>query len=237
MNDEERRRRTAETATMADALVDDLTHIRKVLADEKKLRGDVRRLAHIARRLLVDGSGGDLQRVAAPRIGRVVIRAPANEDFYQLQECDPGLVFAISGGVEVAGVSLRWMEMSSTPSEQRTADVDAGKQQDLRLSQFLDQRVVFHGNIWATRRDVIKYVANVGHAIHSGKIESVKERALSRVANSTSIGIQLFDAPTRIEMPQERECDGVSYEMLCTLGFVSSSPDVLRLEEYIRSGP
>jgi hypothetical protein len=68
LSDDERRAMIAATHDMALAMVDDLEHIRELLAKSEPTAGDIRRMSNVLRRILIDNSG-DLRKVATPRIG------------------------------------------------------------------------------------------------------------------------------------------------------------------------
>ena len=233
MDEELRRKKIEETRGMAEALVEDLAHIRNVLADQKKLRGDVRRLGGVARRLLVDN---DLGRVAAPRIKGIKVRVPDNNGLYRLQKDRPGLKYSVSGGATIAGVQMRYITFTEGLMRHGPGAPDAEILIDLKLEQFLKQKVIFAKPHWFTRSDVVKYVAHLGHGVHSGKAATPEEEALSTIAASTNVGLQVLEAaPIAVQMPREVLLDGVAYEMLCGLAYLVASPDVQQLEELISS--
>ena len=60
------------TASTAQALVDDLAHIRFLENTKELTAGDVRRLSASLRRILVEQ---DLKNVATPRVGRIHLRS------------------------------------------------------------------------------------------------------------------------------------------------------------------
>jgi hypothetical protein len=202
------------------------------------LKGDVRRLAHIARRLLTDSGQGELARVAAPRVGRIHVSAPNNQGDYDAQAEIPAIHW-ISGGAPIAGVTMRGFQLyEGQPNFEKIADIyrRAGGlgEKTIPLHKFMYQRVAFFRGTWCNRHDVIDYVANVGHGVHSGKADTAKRMALDALARSTQVGIQIIDQSTIIQaVPREKSCDGISYEMLCTLYFVSHADDVRALERTI----
>jgi hypothetical protein len=71
------------TRDAAVALLEDVRHLRTVLGRQEPSRGEVRRISSVMRRLLIEQ---DVLRVAAPRVGRVLIDKPDNDPWYALAE-------------------------------------------------------------------------------------------------------------------------------------------------------
>jgi hypothetical protein len=68
------------TRDAAIAFVEDMEHIRTLIAQEDISRADLRRLSATLRRLLVEG---DISNIAAPRIGKIKLKAPNNNPVYK----------------------------------------------------------------------------------------------------------------------------------------------------------
>src|SRR5207248_2538610 len=79
LSPEQRAQMLVRSREAANAFVDDLSEIRRVLAMEGASIADIRRLSVVLRRLLVDR---DLAVVAAPRIGRITLLTPDNKPIY-----------------------------------------------------------------------------------------------------------------------------------------------------------
>lgn len=179
LTQEEIAQRRLDTATTAEALIDDLAYLREKLKDTNPSPGDIRRLSAIVRRLLIDG---DLQDVAGPRIGRVGLTAPDSLALIRSAEAKPfqllivGLhsmfgsaywAVAIEGALPV-GAKPRTEIPGWEPNRLTTLSVDS----------FLAQRVIQFGGEWATRGDVIKYIANFAHGVHSTATAGAQKRAI-----------------------------------------------------------
>jgi hypothetical protein len=123
-----------------------------------------------------------------------------------------------------------------------------------RLTNFLDQRVLCHNNQWVTRREAIKYVANLGSGAHSGEPSRDPEHVIARITKTCAYrvndqgSLQLclredlgkdafvgnFTPADGAIVPDLPEVDFVQVEVLAALHFMASSPDVLTLEQKIR---
>jgi hypothetical protein len=73
---EKRAELLAETRDAAVALLEDLEHIRMICGRDEPSRDELRRLSATLRRILIDS---DLTKVAAPRLGRILLLAPDNK--------------------------------------------------------------------------------------------------------------------------------------------------------------
>ncbi len=225
----------AESQEAANAFVDDMVEIRRVLATEGASIGDVRRISAILRRLLVER---DLAIIASPRMGRILLLAPDNKPFYAHEKTNPPRLF-VSGRVRVLGWSgiivVRMYRgaghIDNIPPERIYApNFDITRTVALKLEGFLNQRVVcFHGE-WIGRRAVIKYVANVASGVHSITL------------GTEGIHIHLPDVVTdrsRQEIPFKPlapdSIDPVLIELLSAAHFVATSPSIAELERLVKT--
>src|SRR5664279_1875092 len=76
-SDEDKKAAIRATHDAAWAMVEDLQHMRALLSKRDPAPDDVRRISVELRRILID-SGGDLRKIAPPRIGKVKLTAPDN---------------------------------------------------------------------------------------------------------------------------------------------------------------
>src|SRR5262245_61001360 len=105
----------ADTVPAGKAFLADLRHARE-MSNATAISGeDIRRLAATLQRLLV---GGGLSALATPRTGRLHLDVPDNNPVYKAADKQPFLFF-LSGGVDVAGVTLR--ALAATRGKQRHA--------------------------------------------------------------------------------------------------------------------
>src|SRR5258706_16375551 len=95
----------AATRSAAEAFVEDLSHFRDVVSKRNLQRQDVRRMSNELRRILID-NGGDLEKIAAPRIGKVTLQMPDNGPYYRASWVAP-LEFFGSGGINLFGIDIR----------------------------------------------------------------------------------------------------------------------------------
>jgi hypothetical protein len=125
------------TAQTAEALIEDIVHIRDVLRRRESSKGELRRLSAVMRRLLVDG---DLSSVAAPRFRRLTISSPDLATFYDVEKA-AHILFFESGGAPVFGTSFHSILMVNAGQvkipEQNTREL-AGK---LRYNDRVDLRI------------------------------------------------------------------------------------------------
>lgn len=248
MKPERRDRAIAETQESAAAFVEDLAHVREVLGRQTLDRGEIRRLSAVMRRFLVDG---DLSRIAAPRIGRLMLTAPDNKTFYRLNEIVPFVMFS-SGGVQLFTMKSRAFSIlprSLLPSEFKNfSDTDPERMVELTIDNFLKQRVICIRGDWIDRRLAIKHIAHHASGVHSqGVLDSdnaLAARARS-VASVSLVSIEnepLFafeasalegDPPPFVVNPIRMDC--VLYEVFTSASFLASSPGVIELERRIQT--
>jgi hypothetical protein len=239
----------------ANAFVEDMVEIRRVLANEGASTAEVRRLSNILRRLLV---GRDLATIAAPRMGRVEILAPDTRPIYKYEKITP-LRFCIIGGAKIFGWSglIRVMAFDGVshpdqipPDQLHPKDFNPEARVALRVDNFLAQRVICFRGEWVSRRSIIKYVANVASGVHSTAPKSREDtilaliRALSHIRRDVaggSVHIQIPD-PQLGQVPQETDfktiapdsIDPVLIELLATARFFVESPDIVSLETGVK---
>lgn len=253
LSPEQRAQILARTGEAANAFVDDMVEIRRVLVAEGASIAEVRRLSAILRRLLVDR---DLGIIATPRIGRVTLLAPDNNPIYAHEKSNPPRLF-VSGRVRVLGwsgvMTVRMFRGAGHPDNipvgrLNPPNFDIARSVPLRLEGFLAQRVIcFYGD-WISRRAVIKYVANVASGIHSDTPRDREDTILAHLRRSSYI--RLGDEGIHVELPdvvndrsqQEMpfkplapdSIDPVLIELLAAAHFLSVSPDVVELERLVK---
>jgi hypothetical protein len=238
------RRRTIEAAAY---FVEDIVWFRELLSRPTPSSSDIRRTSGMVRRLLLDG---DLPAIAAPRTGRLMLRAPQLRDFQRLSR-EP--VIFVGSGFQGHGVSVRsWCEFDGSLSVedadivknaylamiglQGTADVD------LSIDNFLAQRVLRYEGFWQTRKDVLRYLAHIASGVHTGAPKSAEERALTRMRRAIRVtpdgGIHVFPHGTPPRDDDEfvydpQSLDPVLVVTLDTMRIVAQSPVVIGLEAMV----
>jgi hypothetical protein len=123
----------------------------------------------------------------------------------------------------------------------------------------LNQKIICFENIWITRREILKYLANIGSGAHSDIPETDIDKRIYRLRETCAYhftgnavpmrfsgvfgdpkwDINLADAGKRtdsgeIDAPY-LSVDPTLVEVLTAARFVAESPDVNRLEALIRS--
>lgn len=232
------------TRDAAVALLEDVQHLRTVLGRQEPSRGEVRRISSVMRRLLVEQ---DLLRVAAPRVGRVLIDAPDNDPWYALAE-RYAYFFFISGGFTAYGTSHRALQAIHVPAgvaepEHRNFDVE--KRVPVSLDRFLSQRVLCWYGEWVSRSDVIKYVANVAHGVHSGEAKKPSELLLEEMSRCGSLSPEKLTVTVALKPQYRPTChrDPLRYgrdsiapvllELLAATEYFAGSDDLAELEAVI----
>lgn len=231
------------TREAAAAFVEDMPHIREVVNKQNPDRGELRRLSAVLRRLLID-NGGDLRTVAAPRIGRFTILSPDNKPIFKTARKHPYEFFG-SAGVSAFGVHFRAAAVEKAPKPQPSEDFDPERTVALPLDNFLSQDVICLQGKWITRRDALKYIANIASGVHSGVPKEEIEKVIARVRRSAvynavpgaanfafNIDALYADDPPFQYTPDA--IDPVLVEVLAASHFIELSPDIRRLETTVQ---
>jgi hypothetical protein len=226
------------TREAAIAFIEDMPHIREILKRTDPDRGEVRRLSGTLRRLLID-NGGDLRDISAPRTGRLMYSMPDNKPVYNAAKKKPYEFFG-SAGVAAFGVHWRAAAFEQGSSAQPLEDFDPDRRILLPMDNFLSQQIPCLNGKWITRRDAIKYMANIASGVHSGYAKEEIEKTIARIRRSVSytatptMNIRFnVDALYPTEPPFRYEPDSldpVLIEVLATAHFLATSPDLETLE-------
>src|SRR4051812_40743305 len=169
----------ATTHETALALVDDLQHIREIIAKPEPTPGDIRRISNQLRRILID-SGGDIRKVAPPRIGPLELLAPDILPLIRLGERKPWN-FLSAGVAEVFGITVDALILQEGAHSRSVKGYRQGSTVSIRLDGFLSQKIICFEGRWVSRADVIKYVANVAHGVHSGDPKEPNHGLLKKI--------------------------------------------------------
>jgi hypothetical protein len=254
----DRHEQLEKTKVAAFAFLEDAKYLRDLVNDTTPRRAYLKRASSILRRWFVEGT---LQSVASPRVGSIHILAPDTAPFVASAEEQPITVF-VSAGTHVFGVFLAAGMVEPGNTQRKIKDqADIHKRISFRIDEFREQEVIYFQGRWITRDDVIKYIANVGDGVHSGKAKTDTEKSIARVRHV--VVFSLVDPKKYSNHPNEAQDDiglgpgiafnlnAVSYaglplqyepdsidcvlvEILAIIGFVLESPDVLNLEAEIR---
>jgi hypothetical protein len=118
------------------------------------------------------------------------------------------------------------------------------------MDEFMAQPVIFSEGVWVTRREVIKYIANVKDGAHSGggkagldhvkaPLEYARRRARIKAA-SGGFNVKMVEPTGAVFDPTNFPYDAaavdvVPLELLAAVHLTVRSPAVRALEEYIRN--
>jgi hypothetical protein len=242
ISDNRRQELLASTRGAAVALLEDLQHFREVLKRPQPSGGELRRLSALLRRIIVDR---DIAIVAAPRTGRIEFSAPDNNPYYKMAQ-QVRFRFFGSGGAEAFGIFIRAL-LGHYGSPMMPIGFHPDKKVPLRLDNFLQQRVLCFEGEWASRGDVIKYIANIASGVHSGtprpreqQAARLIERMRAMVAYSANPKVTIQFLPTPQGITKEfsyspDKIDPVLMELLATIHYLMLSEDVVRLESIIKT--
>jgi hypothetical protein len=233
-------RATHETAL---AMIDDLQHMRQIIGNPNPSPGDIRRMSNELRRLLID-NGGDLRKVAPPRIGRLELVAPDIQPLIKSGDKKPW-TFLSAGIADIFGISIDALSVEPGTSARSVPDHHPDKIVMLRLAGFLSQRVVCFQGSWVTRGDVIKYIANVGHGVHSGDPKEPNHDLLKRIRYAATVKIDdghpsisfnpnsvaVDDKPITVD---RSAMDFILLQLMSAARYLTTSPDVIRLEKIVQ---
>jgi hypothetical protein len=121
----------------------------------------------------------------------------------------------------------------------------------LTIERFLSQRVLCYMGKWYSRKDAIKYIANVGSGVHSGRSDAktpdlgpLRSACYYRFASGRveahAIGepIAFIDDPDKGPVPAnfpKTDIDPVLVEVLAAGSMITTSSHVRKLEGIIRA--
>jgi hypothetical protein len=269
LSDEQKRAMRKATEGMAEALLEDLEHFRAVVARPDTSRRELRLLSTSLRRLLVNS---ELREIAAPRIGKLELSAPDYHPLYEVVSRAVQVQFCGGCGTRVFGSAagpfylMRFKDpppFSNVPEYVRkvslpTIPFNPERRVNLRLDNFLTQKVICFDSVWISRGSIIKYVANFGSGAHSATPGTTEEKLISRLRETCAYhlsekGIEFrlaaafgnpdwdinaafgrsAETPT-IEGPFS-SIDPALIELLSVAQLVSESPSVIGLEKMVRA--
>lgn len=222
-------------------MVDDLAFFREVLAKDAPTAGDLRRMSAQLRRILVDAV---IEKIAGPRVGKIRLLAPVIDEVENLNREAPFIYVGV-GHVDMFGVQVA-MAIVDRDGGRALKTFHPDMRQELTLEQFMKQGVIVLEGTWVSRRDVLRYIANIAEGIHSGEPKNEKERLIRRARHVSKMSLE-DDTPTvsmnvalltEIEIPpllSKTDVDGALIELWAAADLLTRSPDVLALEAYIET--
>jgi hypothetical protein len=235
----------AGTRSTAIAFVEDMAYFRELLDRKDIDAAAIRRSSNELRRILID-NGGDLEKIAPPRIGRVYITAPYNNPYYRSGEKHPFAFFA-SGGVTLFGATFRGIvaRVGNVPAPNMSKHRPDITEQ-LTIDGFLSQKVLCLKGIWSTRRSLIKYVAHVSHGVHSGTATDSYEKQIENIRRIVTFGcppdaayVQMNHEALLDDKPipfryEPKAIDSSLMELFAAIHWICESPKLAELEKFIR---
>lgn len=238
----------------AAALIEDIDHIRSVLTQQSIHKGEARRLSASLRRILID-KGGDISLIAPPRMGKIRLHSPDNSSVYGNERKLFVKCFG-SGCGDVTGFKLFEGNMRALVVQHAASSLffrmpkapvpaDINKLVELSHDGFLSNRVLYLNDMWANRREVIKYVANAASGVHTGEIRSNADTMLAKFRNcvnlrkingklDTNVNLDRITSPSVEFEFKDNQIDFVFYELLCAAHFFVTSPSIMVLYNTIR---
>ncbi|ODR99652.1 hypothetical protein AUC69_08505 [Methyloceanibacter superfactus] len=246
LSPEQREERLASSREAALAFLEDMQHLREIVGKKDPSNAEIRRLSVILRRLLVER---DLAIVSAPRLGRVMLVAPDNDPAYKADRKSPFLFFASGRATVLGGWAGALFAVDVVPIFGRGTvelpKLDIDKTIELRLDNFLTQRVLCYRGTWVSRKEVIEYVANVASGVHSGSLKKTEHVTLAHIRSSSrlylkpdkTLHLELFAHGIDVDETTFRHApdsiDPVLMELLAAAKFLTASPFVAELEEAV----
>ncbi|MDX8527872.1 hypothetical protein RFM68_25580 [Mesorhizobium sp. MSK_1335] len=230
----------AESFEAGCALVDDLTYLREVVAKADPSAAELRRISVLLRRILVER---DLAKVAAPRMGKVALTVHDLHRLYKRVEEKPNPIFATGTNIvaftaQIAGLIVHRTDWSGM---QVGAGFDPDAVAECRLDNFLAQRIMYVTGEWVSRNDIIKYVANFGHGVHSLQPRENADKLIRKARACASISalengfrlnfdferLSITDPPLKFD---KGHIDCALMEILSTARLLTTTRDVHELE-------
>jgi hypothetical protein len=233
------------TKEAAAAFGEDMAYLREALERaDRTTPGELRRLSAILRRLLIEN---DLRSIAPPRIGPLSLLMPDNSAIYTAARKHSVRIFE-SGGVHVFNNEIRAIITGARGGIALDPAFDKNKTVTVSQDGFLNQKVLAHNDEWATRAQVIKYIANSSAGVHSKSTKNSSppeafEILLSRLRRcfkftkegDTGMKITVdwaaFGGINSSDFKwTPNSIDSVLVELLCAAHFLAISPDIHSLE-------
>lgn len=249
-----------DTKQMAAAFLEDMNHIRRVVKSQEPQPAEVRLLSNVLRRLIVNR---EVQDVAAPRLGKIHIMAPNNEQHLAVKAGRSMVLYQTGGPVLSPQIQNFKIQFRKANAKTGTLEIDlpwgnlpwySGGTRPTRVDGFLAQRVICFRDQWATRKDTIKFAAICASGVHSETPEAHIDKVLSRARyglrftrkgaqpavelDMDAIGNPLTPLSDLTPLPFSYDPDRldlVMVELLAAAYYLSISDDIPKLETIIRA--
>jgi hypothetical protein len=210
---------------------EDLCHLAELGQKADRSNADLRRASHILRRLLLQG---DLTRSTNPRNIKLTLSAPDNKALVRAAE-NKHVMFWQSGGADVFEVYFRAPMLTSGPNAADLGEWRSEEIIELKLDSFLSQPVFYLEGVFATRKDVINYIANKAAGVHFDQNRKDAYEMLGRCRSGIcfklvdgvpkfSIDLEKFKPIDDTYLPPADSIDPVFFEFYAACQYLSQSP-------------
>jgi len=153
--------------------------------------------------------------------------------------------FLSAGVAEVFGITVDALILQEGAHSRSVKGYRQGSTVSIRLDGFLSQKIICFEGRWVSRADVIKYVANVAHGVHSGDPKEPNHGLLKKIRYIATVKLNggnltlnfnpkasgSSDKPIEID---RSALDIILIQLISAARYLTSSPDVIRLEEIIQ---
>ncbi|MES2291821.1 MAG: hypothetical protein V4527_00815 [Pseudomonadota bacterium] len=231
-----------QTFEAAVAFVEDLGHMRKLMASEFPERGDIRRLSAVLRRLLIDNNG-DLRKIAPCRIGPIELQAEDTKPYVKTganyyMNCR-GLIIASWPD----GDPRTWPAWTQSDGKAKPFPKIL-----LSMDGFVGQYVLCFKGLWIRRGSLIKHIANKASGVHSQMMLTREDAVIEEARNSLvrklvdgkhtiSLNRSTFGTGFPPDPPKydPESLDPVHLALVGTAELMLASDSLLELERAIRA--
>lgn len=215
---------------------EDLCHLAQLGKKTDRTNADIRHASNLVRRLLLQG---DLTRSTSPRSIKLVLTAPDNKALVRAANNDH-MWFWQSGGADVFGVYARAPMISKGSTVVDLGEWHPDATVELKLDSFLSQPVFYLDGVFATRKDVINYVANKAAGVHFDQKRTDAYEVLGRCRSginfrfidempSFSMHPENFVPIDETYLPPPNSIDPVFFEFYAACRYITQSPAVKEL--------
>jgi hypothetical protein len=220
---------------------EDLCHLAELGTKADRSNANLRHTSHIVRRLLLQG---DLNRSTGPRNIKLLLTSPDNKALVRAAQ-NKRVRFWQSGGADVFGVWFRAPMIMNASEPVDLGNWNAEALIELKLDSFLSQPVFYLDGLFATRKDVINYVANKAAGAHFdsnredvyemlGKCRSAIHFRLIDGNPAFDVDIFKFQPLDDTYLPPPDSIDPVFFEFYAACHYISHSSVIKELMESLR---
>lgn len=219
--------------------VEDFRWLSEMIDRNPPAYGDIRRSSAVLRRFFPDTH--DFHRLASFWAPKPTLLAFDNLPFYRAADRAEVIPMFVSGG---RGFLEHNIVALSVPGPFDGISMPAAFEErivSLNVDAWEKQKLICFWGTWASRADLIKYVANRAHGVHAGKDKDKLDESLSMLRRVVQISRHEEGYP-RVAIdptapfvvnadftPRPNELDCILFEYSCTVRFLVDSPDAIAL--------